>query len=110
MLEQCDFPTINEEVANQVVNLQNQNQYAIAKMITLAEYLSDKRIATNVGELAPGLETILEKVKEAEKAVPVLGITGTGGAGKSSLIDELVLRFLSEFPEKKLAILSVDPT
>lgn len=110
MLEQCDFPTINEEVANQVVNLQNQNQYAIAKMITLAEYLSDKRIATNVGELAPGLETILEKVKEAEKAVPVLGITGTGGAGKSSLIDELVLRFLNEFPEKKLAILSVDPT
>ncbi|AWI13925.1 methylmalonyl-CoA mutase [Caldibacillus thermoamylovorans] len=110
MLEQCDFPTINEEVANQVVNLQNQNQYAIAKMITLAEYLSDKRIATNVGELAPGLETILEKVKEAKKAVPVLGITGTGGAGKSSLIDELVLRFLNEFPEKKLAILSVDPT
>lgn len=110
MLEQCDFPTINEEVANQVVNLQNQNQYAIAKLITLAEYLSDKRIATNVGELAPGLETILEKVKEAEKAVPVLGITGTGGAGKSSLIDELVLRFLNEFPEKKLAILSVDPT
>lgn len=110
MLEQCDFPTINEEVANQVVNLQNQNQYAIAKMITLAEYLSDKRIATNVGELAPGLETILEKVKEAEKAVPVLGITGTGGAGKSSLIDELVLRFLNELPEKKLAILSVDPT
>ncbi|MBU5341544.1 fused isobutyryl-CoA mutase/GTPase IcmF [Caldifermentibacillus hisashii] len=110
MLEQCDFPTINEEVANQVVNLQNQNQYAIAKMITLAEYLSDKRIATNVGELAPGLETILEKVKKAEKAVPVLGITGTGGAGKSSLIDELVLRFLNELPEKKLAILSVDPT
>lgn len=110
MLEQCDFPTINEEVANQVVNLQNQNQYAIAKMITLAEYLSDKRIATYVGEMAPGLETILEKVKETEKAVPVLGITGTGGAGKSSLIDELVLRFLNEFPEKKLAILSVDPT
>ena len=110
MLEQCDFPTINEEVANQVVNLQNQHHYAIAKMITLAEYLSDKRIATNVAEMASGLETILEKVKEAEKAVPVLGITGTGGSGKSSLIDELVLRFLNEFPEKKLAILSVDPT
>jgi methylmalonyl-CoA mutase len=110
MLEQCDFPTINEEVANQVVNLQNENHYAIAKMITLAEYLSDKRVATYVGEMASGLETILEKVKEAEKAVPVLGITGTGGAGKSSLIDELVLRFLNEFPEKKLAILSVDPT
>ncbi len=41
---------------------------------------------------------------------PVLGITGTGGAGKSSLVDELVRRFLVDFPDKKVAILSVDPT
>jgi methylmalonyl-CoA mutase len=41
---------------------------------------------------------------------PVLGITGTGGAGKSSLIDELVLRFLRDFPAKRIAILSVDPS
>jgi methylmalonyl-CoA mutase len=45
-----------------------------------------------------------------EKRVPVLGITGTGGAGKSSLTDELVRRFLNEIPEIKIAILSVDPT
>ena len=44
------------------------------------------------------------------KTIPVLGITGTGGAGKSSLTDELVRRFLVDFPEKKVAILSVDPT
>ena len=42
--------------------------------------------------------------------VPVLGITGTGGAGKSSLIDEILLRFCRYYPEKKLALLSVDPT
>ncbi|MFZ9886499.1 MAG: methylmalonyl-CoA mutase family protein [Myxococcota bacterium] len=41
---------------------------------------------------------------------PVVGITGTGGAGKSSLIDELLLRFLESFPEKRVAVLSVDPT
>ncbi len=42
--------------------------------------------------------------------VPVLGITGTGGAGKSSLTDELVRRFLTDFPDRKVAILSVDPS
>ena len=42
--------------------------------------------------------------------VPVLGITGTGGAGKSSLVDELVLRFLRTYPDKTMAIISVDPS
>jgi methylmalonyl-CoA mutase len=46
-----------------------------------------------------------EKVK-----TPILGITGTGGAGKSSLVDELVRRFLLDFPEKNIAIVSVDPS
>ena len=41
---------------------------------------------------------------------PVVGITGTGGAGKSTLTDELVRRFLSDFPDVRLAVLSVDPT
>ncbi|MDX9759482.1 MAG: methylmalonyl-CoA mutase family protein [Bacteroidota bacterium] len=44
------------------------------------------------------------------KTVPVLGITGTGGAGKSSLTDEIVRRFLRAFPDMHLAILSVDPS
>jgi len=46
----------------------------------------------------------------APPAVPVVGITGTGGAGKSSLTDELVRRFLLDFPDKRVAILCVDPT
>ncbi|MGH8126625.1 MAG: methylmalonyl-CoA mutase family protein, partial [Rhodanobacteraceae bacterium] len=41
---------------------------------------------------------------------PVIGITGTGGAGKSSVVDELLLRFLHSFPEMRIAVLAVDPT
>ncbi len=55
------------------------------------------------------------KLKEREwsqkgKNVPVVGLTGTGGAGKSSVTDELINRFLRNFPEMKIAILAVDPT
>src|SRR5690606_17392636 len=41
---------------------------------------------------------------------PVIGITGTGGAGKSSVTDELLNRFLSSFPQMRIAVISVDPT
>jgi isobutyryl-CoA mutase len=43
-------------------------------------------------------------------STPVLGITGTGGAGKSSVVDELLLRFLHAFPDMRIAVLAVDPT
>ena len=42
--------------------------------------------------------------------MPVVGFTGTGGSGKSSLTDEMLIRFLNDFPEKRVAVLSVDPT
>ncbi|MFM8430235.1 MAG: methylmalonyl-CoA mutase, partial [Holophagaceae bacterium] len=45
-----------------------------------------------------------------KKTTPILGITGTGGAGKSSLTDELLRRFLFDFRQKRVAVLSVDPT
>lgn len=56
-------------------------------------------------------ESLLFSIKSSkEKRAPIIGITGTGGAGKSSLIDEITLRFLNAFPHKKIAILSIDPT
>ena len=46
----------------------------------------------------------------AQNQAPVIGITGTGGAGKSSVTDELLNRMLASFPEKRIAVLAVDPT
>ena len=74
----------------------------IARLISIAENNSnvfDKDILPSIS-----------KEKEAGTGVPVLGITGTGGAGKSSLVDELVRRFLIDFPKKQIAIVSVDPS
>ena len=73
---------------------------SIARMITAAENYPEAN------------RELLERIhaEAAHSTTPVLGITGTGGAGKSSLVDELVRRFLHDFPEKKLAIISVDPS
>ncbi|MCS5536720.1 MAG: hypothetical protein NZ770_01315, partial [Candidatus Poseidoniaceae archaeon] len=52
----------------------------------------------------------LEKCRSNKTDVPVIGFTGTGGAGKSSLLDELMLRILRDNPDKKICLLCVDPT
>ncbi|MGD8346202.1 MAG: methylmalonyl-CoA mutase family protein [Lysobacterales bacterium] len=56
------------------------------------------------------LEAQRREWRQAEQPAPVIGITGTGGAGKSSVTDELLLRFLQCFPDMKIAVLAVDPT
>lgn len=76
--------------------------------------LSDSKITEDYAKLAKVLTEIESSgkapFKTAAKKTPILGVTGTGGAGKSSLIDELLLRFHRSFPGKKLALVSVDPT
>lgn len=105
MIKECDFPTVTAEGAEETEKLESGDPNAVAKFITLAEqHVGSEK------ETAAAVETLMEKVKTMTKQVPVVGITGTGGAGKSSLTDELIRRFINEIPEKRVAILSVDPT
>ncbi|MFS1512184.1 fused isobutyryl-CoA mutase/GTPase IcmF [Chengkuizengella sp. SCS-71B] len=102
MLEECDFLTINHNISEEITKLRNGEPVSIARMITAAE------ISVN-DDYEPATQ-VMNKVKQMTRKVPVIGITGTGGAGKSSLTDELIRRFINEIPNKKVAILSVDPT
>ena len=99
LLRKADFPTV-------------QSLNGEAKTLPEKDALTVARAISYVENQLPGYEDFLEQIaaNAAEKTIPVLGITGTGGAGKSSLTDELIRRFLLDYDDKTIAILSVDPS
>ena len=101
MLQLSDFQAVIDVEKNEQ-RLYEGNKQAIARMISFMERTdADHQLKRRL------LETFRTKQK---KQIPVLGITGTGGAGKSSLTDELIRRFLQETKFKKIAVISIDPT
>lgn len=99
LVQKSDSPT-GEDIDVDVNQLSPKSHVQIAQLISAAENYFDKH------------KKIFDQIKtkaDASKA-PVLGITGTGGAGKSSMVDEIVRRFLIDFKDKNIGIVSVDPS
>jgi len=99
LVEQSDYP-LGHDLQIDINTLSPDNPGATARVITALENFYD--------QYSEHIEQVHAKAAKAE--APVLGITGTGGSGKSSMVDELVRRFLIDFPEKKIGLISVDPS
>jgi len=108
IMELCDFDVLEaQRKLKGVTKKLKENPYALDPVPSaeLGVYLNAVENAQT-----PVMTSTLEKFKTKKKSVPVVGITGTGGAGKSSLIDEISQRFLNSYANKKIAVVCVDPT
>ena len=107
MMEICDFntnivaPVDPEKISDRYTN-------AISRSITALENGLADLVSYDNGNLLILRKKIVKQ--KSDTNIPVLGITGTGGAGKSSLTDEIIRRFLTEFEDLTIGLISIDPS
>jgi isobutyryl-CoA mutase len=108
ILDECDYDVCS--ISNLVLKeLESGSKGHVARAMSILELHRNELLSIEkdlIIDKHTGKTTKIDK----SKTVPLIGITGTGGAGKSSLTDELVRRFLAEFPDKRIAVISVDPS
>ena len=106
MLEETDWepPSVIDVQARALPAVDTQDHRLLAQCLTVAE-----REGFGGTPLGLSLRSAVDAIPPSQRT-PVIGVTGTGGAGKSSVTDELLNRMLAAFPEKRIAILAVDPT
>jgi methylmalonyl-CoA mutase len=111
IVKNCDFDITKEKtkvIAHKVENPFKGDRIPSFDLGRALSFIENGLSEEEVNKLVSG--GALDGFKAKKGTPPVLGITGTGGAGKSSLIDEIVQRFLNAFPNKNIAIVCVDPS
>ncbi|MBU8891234.1 MAG: methylmalonyl-CoA mutase family protein [Bacteroidales bacterium] len=98
LMQKSDYPLGNSDI--NLKKVKSKDQYAIASLISKSENYPD--------QAKDYLQTIGKEI--AKSKTPIVGITGTGGAGKSSIVDEIIRRFVDLYPDLSIGIVSVDPS
>ena len=107
MLHSCDFDPLEKQEINQR-KIEKRDSITLAKCITALENNRSEYLLYDKGNLLDSNGNIIST--HSELKVPLIGITGTGGAGKSSLTDEIIRRLLTEFHNINIGIITVDPS